>query len=208
MKVDLVKADGNVKSKVELPEGIFGIKPNSHAVYMAVRAQMTNRRQGTHASKTRGLVSGGGKKPWRQKGRGTARAGTTRSPIWKGGGTTFGPMPRNYKVKVPSKIRKLARISALADKYAEGKIRVVEDFTIDSGKTRDMFRILKDQKLAETKTLLLIPAVDKSTYLASRNIPLLNVKVVDTVSTYDILNCNMLLLQQSSISKLQGMLTV
>lgn len=205
MKVELYKIDGNKDpNAVELPDPIFNVKPNDHVIYMAVRSQMNNMRQGTHASKSRSFVSGGGKKPWRQKGRGTARAGSTRSPIWRGGGRVFGPQPRDYETKLPKKVKQLARISAFATKMKDGQVRVIEDFRIESGKTRDIFKILKSQGLETTKVLLLVSEYDQNTLQASRNIPILNVQMAELVSTYDILNCKMLLIQQGAISKLQG----
>lgn len=205
MKVELYKIDGNKDpNPVELPDPIFNVEPNNHVIYMAVRSQMNNMRQGTHSSKSRSFVSGGGKKPWRQKGRGTARAGSTRSPIWRGGGRVFGPQPRDYETKLPKKVKQLARISAFATKMKDGQVRVIEDFRIESGKSRDIFRILKSQGLEATKVLLLLSEYDQKTLQASRNLPILNVQMAEMVSTYDILNCKMLLIQQSAISKLQG----
>lgn len=205
MKVELYKIDGNKDpNAVELPDPIFNVKPNNHVIYLAVRSQMNNMRQGTHCSKSRSEVSGGGKKPWRQKGRGTARAGSTRSPIWRGGGRVFGPKPRDYETKIPRKVKQLARISAFATKMKDGQVRVIEDFRIESGKTRDIYRILKSQGLETTKVLLLVSEYDQNTLQASRNVPFLNVQMAELASTYDILNCKMLLIQQGAISKLQG----
>ena len=209
MELEVYKQDGVSTGKtVKLSEKVFGIEPNTHAIYQEVRVHMVNRRQGTAASKTRSAVRGGGSKPWRQKGRGTARAGTRRSPLWVGGGVTFGPSPHDYKFRVPKKMKRLARISALSVKAHEESIRLVENFKIESGKTKHMFNILKGMELDSTKVLLLIPEVDSQTIQACRNIPNLQVRIAENVSTYDILNCRTLLIQENALVKLEGSLAL
>ncbi len=144
MMVGLYKTDGSKEENViPLNESIFGVEPNNHLVYQAVRIYLANQRQGTHKSKERAEVRGGGKKPWRQKGRGTARAGSTRSPLWVGGGTIFGPRPRDYRMKFPRKMRQLARKSAYALKAKDEQILVVEDFTASDAKTKQVVEVLK-----------------------------------------------------------------
>ncbi len=207
VKVDVFAIDGTKAAEsIELPASIFEIAPNDHAIYLAVKAQMTNTRRGTAATKNRALVTGGGKKPWRQKGRGTARAGSIRSPLWKGGGTIFGPQPHPYIMKVNKKVKRLARKSALSYRAKDGAVVVVEDFGIDSGKTRDMFGILKNLNLNEKKVLLLVPKSDEKLWLASRNIYKLNVREAQNASTYDLLNNDVILIQKSAVGKLQEVL--
>ena len=191
---------------VDLPEEIFGIEPNEHAVYLTLKAQRTNTRQGTRATKNRSQVSGGGRKPWRQKGRGTARAGTTRSPIWKGGGTTFGPQPNDFNQKVPKKVKKLARMSVLSAKAKEEKIKVLENFSFDTIKTKQMADILKGFEVNNAKTLVLLPEHDKNVLLSSRNIKNLKVVMATDASTYDLLDCQTLLIMEDAVEKLKGVL--
>jgi large subunit ribosomal protein L4 len=205
MVVDVYTKDGKKSGKrAELPDGIFAIEPNQHVVYLAVKAQMANARQGTHKTKSRHEVRGGGKKPWKQKGRGVARAGTIRSPLWVGGGRVFGPTPRDYGQDLPKRVKRLARRSVLAAKLKEQQVVVVEDFSIDSGKTRDMVAVLKNFELGKQKALMLVPAHDEKTLKASRNIPNLHVQLAEVASTYELLDCNKLLIQQSAIGKIAG----
>ncbi len=204
MKIDVYGIDGTkVAEDFELPPSIFAIDPNDHAIYLAVKAQLTNARQGTAATKNRALVSGGGKKPWRQKGRGTARAGSTRSPIWRGGGTIFGPHPHPYVMKVNKKVKKLARLSALSYRAKEGNVKVVDDFTVESGKTRDLYDILKKLDIHDKKTLLLIPGPDSKLILSGRNIPKLCIQEATKASVYELLDNEVIVLQKSAVAKLQ-----
>ena len=143
MNLDIYKIDGSVTGeKIELADDIFGIQPNDHAIYLSVKSYLANQRQGTHKSKERGEVSGGGKKPWKQKGRGGARAGTTRSPLWVGGGTIFGPRPRDYREDIPKKVKKLARRSALSYKVKDEQLIIVEDFNFENPKTKEFAKCL------------------------------------------------------------------
>ncbi|MCX8057105.1 MAG: 50S ribosomal protein L4 [Ignavibacteria bacterium] len=201
MKVDVYKIDGTLTGRqIELNPDVFGIEPNDHAIYLAVKAFLANQRQGTAKTKERSEVRGGGRKPWRQKGRGTARAGSIRSPLWVGGGTVFGPKPRDYEMKIPKKIKTLARLSALTYKAKNNQIIVVEDFQFEQPKTKEMFNILKALKLEDKKTLLLTGSYDKTIYLSGRNIPKLNILEAPKASTYDILNNKVLLLQESALN--------
>lgn len=205
MQIEIHKTDGSGSGKkVKLPDEVFGVEPNTHAVYMAVKVQNANARQGTVATKTRSMVRGGGKKPWKQKGRGVARAGTTRSPVWVGGGRVFGPQPRDYSQSLPRKVKKLARVSALSDKAKNKQITVIEDFKLDNPKTREMFAILKALGLDSTKTLLLTADHDPSIIRAGRNIPNLVIREASHASTYDILNCQRIVIQRGAIAKLSG----
>ncbi|MCK5737630.1 50S ribosomal protein L4 [bacterium] len=211
MELDLYKVDGSLSGKkVTLPEEVFGIEPNDHVIYLAVKVQLTNSRQGTSASRNRRLIHGGGKKPWRQKGRGTARAGSTRSPLWVGGARVFGPQPRDFGMKITKKMKKLARRSALAYKAKDSDIVMVEDFSLESPKTKALFAILQNLSCVGRKILLLVPEAvplaENKILLASRNIPGLEVRAAKDVSTYDLLNCKTLLVQESSIENLEAVL--
>ncbi|HNW61060.1 MAG TPA: 50S ribosomal protein L4 [bacterium] len=207
MKLEVYKKDGALSGReVELADSVFGIEPNTHVIYLAVKTQATNQRQGTVATKTRGLVSGGGKKPWKQKGRGTARSGSSRSPIWRGGGTAHGPQPVAYELKLPRKVKRLARISALSARVKDEAVKVLEDFTLEAVKTREMAQVLKAFNLAEAKTLILLPEYDASVLRASRNIANLKVQVATDASTTELLDCKALLIMESAIKKLEGSL--
>jgi len=193
--------------KVEVPDEIFAVEPNEHVVYLAVQAQRTNSRQGTRATKSRSFVSGGGRKPWKQKGRGTARSGSSRSPIWRGGGTAFGPKQQDFNFKLPKKVKKLARISVLSDKAQNEKIKILEDFALEEAKTREMYSLLKGFQLADAKTLVLVPEYDEKILLASRNIKNLNIAMAADASTYELLDCQALLIMEGAIEKLKGVLS-
>ncbi len=203
MELKVLKINGTESGEVvNLPDEIFGIEPNTHLIYQAVRTYLSNRRQGTHKSKERSEVSGGGKKPYRQKGTGNARRGTSRSPVMVGGGTIFGPKPHRYYLDIPKKAARLARKSALSLKAKENEITIVEDFSFDKPKTKDMFEVIKSLKLDSTKTLLLVSDKNETLYKSGRNLPKLNVLISDQAATYDLLNNKMLLIQKSAVEKL------
>ncbi len=207
MQVELYKKDGSPSGeKITLDPAIFEIQPSDHAIYMSVRSLMANQRQGTHKVKPRNEVRGGGKKPFRQKKTGRARAGTSRSPLWVGGGSIFGPTPHDYVVKVSAKLRKLARKSALSYKAKDAAITVVEDFSFDTVKTKEMAGLLKAFALGKKKTLLLTAGKNESVLKSGRNIPTLNIRDAVTASTYEIVNSNVLLIQKSALSALQNSL--
>jgi len=200
MKLDILKKDGTSSGEqVDLWDDIFGIEPNDHAIYLAVKSYRANQRQGTSKSKERGEVNGGGKKPWKQKGRGGARAGTTRSPLWVGGGTIFGPKPRDYRQDIPKKVRKLARKSALSYKVKDNQIMVVEDFSFEKPLTKDFSKILNDLKLTGKKVLVLTGEHNENIYKAGRNIAKVKILEAESASTYDILNNQVLVLQKSAV---------
>lgn len=204
MEVDIYKKDGKASGeRITLPSTIFGIEPNNHAIYEAVTAYMANQRQGTHKTKTYGEVSGSGKKLWKQKHTGRARIGALRSPLWKGGGTIFGPMPRDYSRKLPKQVRALARKSALSLKAREAAIKVVEDFTFDAPKTKEMASVIKALELTGKKTLLLVSKNDKHVWKSGRNIPRLHVMEAAKASTYELLDNQVLLIQKSAIEVLE-----
>jgi len=206
MKLDLLKIDGSKAGNISADKTVFGIEPNAAVVRQAVLAEMTNMRQGTHASKNRAKVRGGGKKPFKQKGRGVARAGTIRSPLWKGGGTVFGPEPHGYNHSLPKKVSRLARRSVLSNKAAEGKLVVVDDFTLTSHKTSDFISVLIKLDLQNKKITLLVTGMDENLDKASRN--LRDVYLVDAakVSTYDIIDCDTLVVDKASMTVLTDIL--
>ncbi|MDA0986496.1 MAG: 50S ribosomal protein L4 [Bacteroidetes bacterium] len=200
MEIEVIKTNGSKTGEmVTLSPEIFEITPNDHAIYMSVRSYMANQRQGTHKTKERGEVRGGGKKPYSQKKTGNARQGTRRSPIMVGGGTIFGPKPHDYVVKLPSKVKKLARKSALSYKAKENNIIVIEDFIIGEPRTKNMVTILKALQIENKKILLLTPSSDLNIIKSGRNIKKLNILEANKASTYEILNSNILLLQKGSV---------
>lgn len=202
MQVDLYTKDGQVSGKIELPEEVFAIEPNEHAMHMSVVTYLQHQRQGTRKTKTRAEVSGGGKKPWRQKGRGTARSGSSRSPVWVGGGTVHGPKPGIRAIKITKKLNRLARKSAFSLRLQESNMMIVDDFNLNGIKTKDFFQILKNLNLSTEKTLVLTPEYNEVMYLSSRNVQNLSLHPADKVSTYDILSNKKLLIFKSSIDKI------
>jgi large subunit ribosomal protein L4 len=202
MKFPVYDTKGNPSGQeVELPDDLVQIEPHEHAIYLAVKRQLARSRQGTSKTKGRSEVRGGGKRPWKQKGTGRARAGTTRSPIWRGGGRTFGPLPRVYDVILPAKVLKLARRSAFALKANRDALRIVEDFKMDNPKTKELFGILKNFQ-AEGSCLVLLPEYDKTMHLSARNIPYCCAQKSTAVSTYDLMKHRMILLQRSAVEPL------
>jgi len=177
---------GSASGKVQLPDEWFGADVNKSAVYQATRAQRTNDRSGTASTLTKALVRGGGAKPWRQKGTGRARAGSNRSPLWKGGGTIFGPTPKDWHERVPQKVRRIAFASALSDKAADGHVRVVELEAFDQPKTQRLVKAVSGWE-AEGKLLLLTRGYDDNLYRSGRNVPRLTVKKFSDASALDVL---------------------
>ena len=203
MQLKVYKIDGTVSDEtVELPAGIFEEEPNQQLIYLAVKAHLANQRQGTHKTKERSEVRGGGKKPWRQKGRGVARAGTTRSPIWVGGGTIHGPRPHLHKQILNKKASRLARKSALSLKAKDGALMIVEDITFEKPKTKDFSSILQNLKLDDKKILMLLTTDNRNVYLSGRNIPKVNLMNVNEAATYDLLNNQVILIQKSAFEPL------
>lgn len=205
MKYDVFKIDGTKSgNQVELSDEIFGIEPNEHVMYLAVKAYLANQRQGTHKSKERSEVRGGGKKPWRQKGRGGARAGSSRSPLWVGGGRIFGPKPRDYSEKLNKKVKSLARKSALSLKTKTNNLIVVEDFNFDQIKTKQFVNIIRAFEASDKKLLLLTNGTLEKVYKSGRNIPNMQILEANKASTYDLLNNQVLFIQQSAVEILQS----
>jgi len=204
VKADLYKLDGTKEeAAVELPAHIFDIKPNDHAIYLDVKAILAHKRQGTAATKNRALVRGGGRKPWRQKGTGRARAGSIRSPLWRGGGTIFGPQPRTYDLKVNKKVKILARKSVYTYKAKDGAVKVVEDLKFPQPKTREFYNLLKKWELEGRKITLLLSDIREDVVRSGRNLPNVKIRLARDASTYDLLNNEVLLLEQSALEKLQ-----
>ena len=185
----------------ELKEAIFGMKTRPHLLHQTVVMQLNNRRAGTAATKSKGLVRGGGKKPWRQKGTGRARAGSIRSPLWVGGGTIFGPQPRDYSFRMPRKARKEALLSALSLKNRDGKIIVVDKLELEEAKTKLMAKALAELKV--TSALIVIPQPDEKIERSSRNIPALKVLRVEGLNVYDLLRYEHLILTEGALKLLE-----
>ena len=188
--------------KVQLAEEVFGIDPNDHAIYLDVKHILANKRQGTHKAKERGEITGSTRKIKKQKGTGTARAGSIKSPLFKGGGRVFGPQPRNYGFKLNKKVKKLARKSTLSYKAQEQSITILADFSLEAPKTKHYLNMLNSLALADQKTLLILPALDKNIILASRNLQKAKVTVADQINTYDLLNAKRLLISESAVESI------
>ncbi len=204
MTLDVLKIDGSKSGdKIDLSDSIFAIEPNDHAIYLSVKAFLANQRQGTSKTKERAEVRGGGKKPWKQKGRGGARAGTSRSPLWVGGGTIFGPRPRDYRQDLPKKVRRLARKSAFSYKVKDEQLLVVEDFNIEQPKTKEFSNILSALKVSGKKILLLTEVNNPNIYKSGRNIPKVKILEASKASTYDLLNNQILILQKSAVKEIE-----
>ena len=193
--------------KVELSESIFGVKPNDHAIYLEIKHYMANNRQGTHKAKERAEIAGSTRKIKRQKGTGTARAGSIKSPLFRGGGRVFGPLPRDYKSKVNKKVRQLARKSALTYKAKENNILLLEDFNFEQPKTKEIVSFYKNLNIPDKKSLLVLSESNKNIYLSSRNLKQNKVVTVSELTTYDILNASILLFIESSLNILQETLS-
>lgn len=208
MKFPVYKRDGSKSSEtVEIPDNLLKGEPNEHAIWLAVRSEEAAQRQGTHATKTRSFVRGGGKKPFRQKGRGVARQGTSRSPLMPGGSTIFGPQPHLYSVKVPVKVKRLARASALAMKLNEEGIRIVEDFKMEAPKTSEIAGLFKALGVDDRKVLLLTTEFDNMISRSARNLPRACVQKAANASTRELMDCATIVFQKSAVEKLVGVLT-
>jgi large subunit ribosomal protein L4 len=189
--------------KVELKDSIFGIEPNDHAIYLDVKGHMANKRQGTHKAKERAEITGSTKKLKRQKGTGTARAGSIKSPLFRGGGRVFGPRPRNYSEKVNKKVKLLARKSALSYKAKENQIIVIEDFSMEQPKTKEFTNILNNLKISDKKSLFVLAESNKNIYLSARNLPQSKVVEENGLMTYNILNTNALVLTENMVKRIE-----
>ncbi len=196
-------AGSDTGRKIQLSDEVFGIEPNDHAIYLDVKQYMANNRQGTAKSKERAEIVGSTRKIKRQKGTGTARAGSIKSPLFRGGGTVFGPRPRDYYFKLNKKIKQLARKSALAYKVQKKDIMILEDFNFEAPKTKEMVALRNNLKLDDKKMVLVLSQPNKSIYLSSRNLERSKVVIASELTTYDILNASTLLFAESSIDVLE-----
>ena len=204
MKVALFDTKGKeTKKKVELSDSIFAIEPNEHAFYLDIKLYLANQRQGTHKSKERAEISGSTRKIKKQKGTGTARAGSIKSPIFRGGGRAFGPRPRNYTFKLNKKLRTVARKSALTTKLNNGELIVMQDLSFDSIKTKDYSEFLSNFDLLGKKSLLVVPEENKNIYLSARNLKGAKVTTASLLNTYDISNASKVLLCEGSVSVIE-----
>lgn len=203
LETTIFSVNGEKKGKVNLPSSVFSFKPNRNVLYDVIRMYGANRRQGTAATKERSAVRGGGRKPYRQKHTGRARAGTNRSPLWRGGGVVFGPKPRDYSYKVPKKVRRLAIRSAFSLKRIEDSVKVVDFIEFSEPKTKRMRGILSTLELDDRKVLFLVDSYSKSLFLSARNIPTLRVSLAKDANAEDILWADTLLLTEKSIQILK-----
>ena len=201
-KLAVLDKAGKKVSDLELNESIFAIEPNESAMHLMVVSYLANQRQGTQSTRTRSEVSGGGKKPWRQKGTGRARQGSTRAPQWTHGGIALGPKPREYGIDVNKKVKRLAMKSALSAKVAANEMIVLDGFGLDAIRTKDVAAVLAAVK-ADKKTLIVLPEKDDVVYKSARNLDKTNVTLVSTLNVYDILNCNTIVVLKDAVAKIE-----
>ena len=200
--VSVYDMKGKKVGSIELDDAIFGVEVNEHLVHMAVVQQLANNRQGTQKAKTRSEVSGGGRKPWRQKGTGHARQGSTRAPQWTGGGVVFAPVPRDYSFKINRKEKKAALKSALSDKVANEKFIVVDKFELDEIKTKKVAEVLSNLKV-EGKAMIVLPEADEKVIRSAGNIPTVSTTQVGTLNVYDVVNNGTLVVTKDAVEKIQ-----
>ena len=200
--VSVYNMEGKEVGTIELNDAVFGVTVNEHLVHMAVVQQLANNRQGTQKAKTRSEVSGGGRKPWRQKGTGHARQGSTRSPQWTGGGVVFAPVPRDYSFKMNKKEKKAALKSALTDKVANGKLVVVDALTFEAPKTKEFAKVMANLNVNE-KALVVLNDNDANVVLSAKNIPTVKTSLTNTINVYDIVNAKTLVLTQDAVKTIE-----
>ena len=199
--VSVYNIEGKEVGSIELNDAVFGVEVKEHLVHMAVVNQLANNRQGTQSAKTRSEVSGGGRKPWRQKGTGHARQGSTRSPQWTGGGVVFAPKPRDYSFKMNKKEKRIALLSALSSKVADNKIVVLDAFNLDEVKTKKFAEVMSNLKV--DKALVVIEGENKNVVLSGRNIPTVKVSATNEINTYDVLKYETLVVTKAAVEKLE-----
>ena len=199
--VSVYNIEGKEVGSIELNDAVFGVEVNEHLVHMAGVNQLANNRQGTQSAKTRSEVSGGGRKPWRQKGTGHARQGSTRSPQWTGGGVVFAPKPRDYSFKMNKKEKRIALLSALSSKVADNKIVVLDAFNLDEVKTKKFAEVMSNLKV--DKALVVIEGENKNVVLSGRNIPTVKVSATNEINTYDVLKYETLVVTKAAVEKLE-----
>ncbi|WP_028830011.1 50S ribosomal protein L4 [Proteocatella sphenisci] len=201
-KVDVLDLNGKKVDEIELSESVFGIEMSEHAVYEAIKNYLANQRQGTQCAKTRAEVRGGGRKPWKQKGTGRARQGSTRSPQWKGGGVVFAPKPRDYSYAIPKKVKRLAMKSVLTSKALENKLIVVDEFAMDAPKTKDFINVMS--ALNTGRKPLIITAENSPVVVKSgRNVPGVKISFVNMLNVYDVVNSDVLVITRKAIEKVE-----
>lgn len=201
-KVDLFNINGEKVGDIELSDDVFGVDVNENAVHLAVINQLANKRQGTQSTRTKSEVSGGGKKPWRQKGTGRARQGSIRSAQWVGGGVALGPKPRNYRYSLPKKLRRLALKSALTSKVNENEILVLDALNFDNIKTRQMVNVLNNLKI-DTSALIVLDGKNENVEKSARNLPNVKMATTNTINVYDILKYNRFIITKDAVSKVE-----
>ena len=199
--VSVYNIEGKEVGSIELNDAVFGVEVNEHLVHMAVVNQLANNRQGTQSAETRSEVSGGGRKPWRQKGTGHARQGSTRSPQWTGGGVVFAPKPRDYSFKMNKKEKRIALLSALSSKVAESKIVVLDEFKLDEIKTKKFVEVMNNLKVENA--LVVLEGENKNVVLSGRNIPSVKVTATNEINTYDVLKYTTLVVTKAAVEKLE-----
>ena len=199
--VSVYNIEGKEVGSIELNDAVFGVEVNEHLVHMAVVNQLANNRQGTQSAKTRSEVSGGGRKPWRQKGTGHARQGSTRAPQWTGGGIVFAPKPRDYSFKMNKKEKRIALLSALSSKVAESKIVVLDEFKLDEIKTKKFVEVMNNFKVENA--LVVLEGENKNVVLSGRNIPSVKVTATNEINTYDVLKYTTLVVTKAAVEKLE-----
>jgi large subunit ribosomal protein L4 len=199
MQIDVLNIEGKKTGRtVDLPEDIFGVEPNQHVVYLAVKQYLAAQRQGTHKVKTRAEVHGSSRKLHKQKGTGGSRKGNIRNPLYKGGGTVFGPKPHGYDIKLNRKVKDLAKMSALSFKAKDNAIVVVEDIAMDTPKTKKLTEILNNLNVGGRKTLFVMPEYNDNVYLSFRNVPAVNGTLLSDINTYDVVNADVLVLTEAA----------
>ncbi len=205
MKVKVLSKSGaETGRELTLSDDIFGIEPNDHAVYLTVKSYLAAQRQGTHKSKQKWEVARTTKKAFRQKGTGGARRGSMKSPLVKGGGRAFGPIPHSYDIKVNKKVKDIAKRSALTYKAKDGNLIVIEDFNTTTPKTKDFVAVLKGLNLAGTKSVFVVDGAEKNTLLSARNLPTVSVTEVKNLNIYDIMNCKKLVLSEAAVKSIES----
>jgi large subunit ribosomal protein L4 len=203
-KVDVVDARGKKSGSVDLPDDVFGVQVNVPVMHRVVRAQLAAARAGTHSTKTRSEVRGGGRKPWRQKGTGRARQGSIRAPQWTGGGVVFGPKPRDHELRVNKKEKALALRSALTDRRAGGNLKVLDALDFDVPKTAEAVALLQALGIAERKLLLVVDGLEEAAIKSFRNLPAVHLLTFDQLNTYDVLSCDVLVFTRDSLEAFLG----
>jgi large subunit ribosomal protein L4 len=201
-ELEIKDKNNNAVGKIALADDVFGVAAKEGVIHNAVVNFLANQRQGTHATRTKGLVSGGGKKPWKQKHTGRARSGSNRSPLWRGGGIVFGPQPRDYSYALPRKARQLALKAALSGKLSDGEITVIDSLTVEKPKTKGMVSLLKGLDLEGKSTLIIVPEYDEAVFLSSRNIPGVTVRRVSELNSYDVASHSRLLMTRGAAEML------